>query len=308
MTALFRIISPGPHTSVQDEGRFGYVQFGVPPSGALDPFASRVANALVGNPRGAAVLETTFAGPEVEILSGADVAVTGGEAPITLNGRPVPGWRSFRVRAGDRLKVGQVKTGCRNYIAVSGGIDVPLVMGSRSCYAAASLGGFKGRTLREGDVLDRDEGPLLKKPRALPQTLVPAYGPEQALRAVPGPQDDFFDTGMETFFASRFTVTPHTNRMGCRLEGPPIHRKDGMPTSIISEPSLPGSVQIPPDGKPIILLVEQTVGGYAKIATVISADIPKVAQAKPGDIFTFEKTSLEEAHRLFTRMGETLNW
>jgi antagonist of KipI len=296
---IFKIKTPGPYSTVQDGGRYGYQKFGIPPTGALDDFAYKAANLLVGNPEGAAVVESTVLGPEIEIMEEVDLAVTGAEAAVTLNNKSVPGWSSIRAKAGDSLKVGPVKTGCRSYLAVSGGIDVPLVMGSRSCYVGAKIGGYKGRILAKGDVLSRGEGALLERSRRMPGKYIPHHEKEIVLRAVPGPQDDFFDTGLEDFFGSEFIVSTNANRMGYRLEGPRILHKEGAAKSIISEPSLSGGVQIPPDGQAIILLVEQTVGGYTKIATVISTDINRVAQAMPGHKIRFEKTSLENAHRIY---------
>ena len=303
---VFRVVVPGPYTTVQDKGRFGYQQFGIPPTGALDRFAYRVANMLVGNPEHAAVLETTIMGPRMEVLAETDVALTGGEAAITVNNQAMGNWCSFRIQPGDVLSVGQVKSGCRSYLAVTGGIDVPLVMESRSCYVGAGIGGHEGRILAKEDILKRSEGGLQGSPLQVPKALIPAYVSDVLLRAVPGPQDDFFDEGLNTFFASEFAVSSNANRMGYRLEGPKILHKEGVLKSIISEPSLPGGVQIPPDGQAIILLVEQTVGGYTKIATVISADIPRVAQAKPGDKIRFQKVNLEAAHDAFKQQEQIL--
>lgn len=302
----FRVLMPGPYTTVQDKGRYGYQQFGIPPAGSLDPFAYRVANLLVGNPADAAVLETTVMGPRLEVLAEADVAVTGAQAAIRLNDRPMPCWASFRVKPGDLLNVGQVKSGCRSYIAVTGGIAVPLVMNSRSCYVGGAIGGHEGRLVVRDDVLKRFEGQLLAATRRLPEAFIPQYPSSIILRAVPGPQDDFFDEGLELFFESEFIISPDANRMGYRLEGPRIPHRENVSKSIISEPSLPGSVQIPPDGRAIILLVEQTVGGYTKIATVISSDIPHVAQAKPGDKIRFERLELAAAYEAFRQQEETL--
>lgn len=296
---MFKVIKPGPYTTVQDGGRHGYQQYGVPPAGVLDDYAFRAANLLVGNQENAAVLEITFLGPHLEALAEAELALTGAEMPVSLNGEPVEGWAGFRVKPGDRVALGPARSGCRSYLSVTGGIDVPVVMGSRSCYVGAGIGGHNGRILMEGDVLPRGEGRLLRRSRKLPGEFIPRYCPEILLRAVPGPQDDFFDRGLETFFESSFTVSSDSNRMGYRLEGPVILQKEGFPKSIISEPSVRGGVQIPADGQPIILLVEQTVGGYTKIATVISTDIPRVAQAKPGDKIRFVRVSLEDAHEVY---------
>ena len=304
---MFKVLVPGPYTTVQDQGRYGFQQFGIPPTGALDQFSFRVANMLVGNPEDAAVLETTIMGPRLEVLAEADIAVTGAEVSISVNDQPAEGWTFYRVRPGDVVNVGQVKRGCRAYVAVTGGIDVPVVMGSRSCYVGGKIGGYQGRILAKDDVLPRGEGTPLIKPHKMPKEFIPSYPSEILLRAVPGPQDDFFDQGLVTFFESEFTVSSNANRMGYRLEGPQITFKEGVPQSIISEPSLPGGVQIPPDGQAIILLVEQTVGGYTKVATVISTDIPRVAQAKPGDRIRFEKIDLETAHAEFQLQEEMLH-
>jgi biotin-dependent carboxylase-like uncharacterized protein len=293
------VLAPGPYTTVQDKGRFGYQQIGVPSSGAIDQFAFRVANLLVGNPEESAVLEITVVGPQLAVLREVDLALTGAEMGFELNHDPIECWKTIRVKPGDVISIQQVKSGCRGYLAVSGGIDVPEVMGSRSTYVGGKLGGYKGRTLIKGDIIQSVDGSLLNKPRYLPESWIPRYSEEVLLNAIPGPQDDFFDEGMETFFQSEFSVTVKADRMGYRLQGPSIQLKEEMPKSIISEPTMPGGVQIPADRQPIILLAEQTVGGYAKIATVISPDLSRIAQAIPGNTVRFEQVSLESAHRLY---------
>jgi len=293
------VLAPGPYTTVQDKGRFGYQQIGVPISGAIDQFAFRVANFLVGNPEESAVLEITVVGPQLAVLREVDLALTGAEMGFELNHDPVECWKTVRVKPGDVISIQQVKSGCRGYLAVNGGIDVPEVMGSRSTYVGGKLGGYKGRTLKKGDLIQSIEGSLLNKPRYLPESWIPLYSEEVLLHAIPGPQDDFFDEGMETLFQSEFSVTDKADRMGYRLQGPSIQLKEKMPKSIISEPTMPGGVQIPADRQPIVLLAEQTVGGYAKIATVISPDLSRIAQAIPGNTVRFEQVSLESAHRLY---------
>ncbi len=295
----FLVLTPGPYTTVQDKGRFGYQQIGVPISGAIDQFAFRVANFLVGNQEESAVLEITVVGPQLAFLREVDLALTGAEMGFELNHDPVECWKTVRVKPGDVISIQQVKSGCRGYLAVSGGIDVPEVMGSRSTYVGGKLGGYKGRTLKKGDIIQSVEGSLLNKPRYLPESWIPLYSEEVLLHAIPGPQDDFFDEGMETLFQSEFSVTDKADRMGYRLQGPSIQLKGKMPKSIISEPTMPGGVQIPADRQPIVLLAEQTVGGYAKIATVISPDLSRIAQAIPGNTVRFEQVSLESAHRLY---------
>ncbi len=296
---VFSVSSPGAYTTVQDKGRFGYQKVGVPVSGALDLFAFRVANMLVGNPDNRAVLEITIMGPQLEVLAEVDIALTGADMGMSLNGQPAQQWASLRVRPGDIISIHQVKAGCRAYLAVSGGIEVPAVMGSRSTYAGGRLGGFRGRPLQAGDVIQSGEAGLLTRPRRMPPDSIPPYPSNIVVRALPGPQDDFFTDGLETLFQSEFMVSAKADRMGYRLQGPRIKLRPGVPKSIISEPSMPGGIQIPADEQPIILLVEQTVGGYTKIATVISTDLPRVAQATPGDTIRFERVTLEKAHALY---------
>jgi antagonist of KipI len=295
----FLVLTAGAYTTVQDMGRYGYQQMGIPVSGVLDTFSYRVANMLVDNPDNAAVLEITVMGPRLEIQMEADIAVTGAEIGMTLNDQPIESWKSIRTRPGDILDVQQVKSGCRAYLAISGGIEVPVVMGSRSTYVGGKLGGYRGRPLKEGDRIKGSQSKLLGKPRQIPADMIPTYPSQIIIRAIPGPQDDFFQEGLTTLYQSEFMVSTKADRMGYRLQGPNIKLAEGMPKSIISEPTMPGGVQIPADEQPIILLVEQTVGGYTKIVTVISTDIPKVAQATPGDTICFERVGLEKAHSLY---------
>jgi biotin-dependent carboxylase-like uncharacterized protein len=295
---VFEVLDPGPFTTVQDSGRYGYQQFGIPVSGALDTYSYMAANALVGNPDNAAVLEITFIGPRLKVLSDCLLAVTGATLPLLVNDRPQPLWTCFRASQGDVVTIRAASRGVRAYLAVAGGLEVPSVMGSSSTYAGGKIGGMDGRPLVKGDRLNRGPCEAPDRVASLPEELRPRFGNEIKLRALVGPQDDYFDFGLEVFFRSAFTVTSKADRMGYRLEGPSIALKEGVPKSIISEPSLSGAVQIPPDGKPIILLVEQTVGGYAKIATIITPDLDVVAQAKPGDNVNFERVELTEAYQL----------
>ena len=299
MTAALKVLFAGPATTVQDRGRFDFAHMGVPVSGAADGFAYRVANRLVGNRPEAAVLEATLVGPRFEVAAPLDVAVTGARTALTVNGRPADGWTSIRLAPGDVVDVGMAANGCRAYIAVTGGIDVPPVMGSRSTYLRGGIGGFQGRILADGDALPIGPGRPLDRPRRLPWR--PIHPERTVLHAIPGPQDDFFRNSLSRFFESDFTVTAQADRMGYRLSGPELTRDAGAPASIVSEPIVPGSVQVPADGQPIVLLSEQTLGGYAKIATVLSVDLFRVAQAKPGDTFRFVRVTMGEAHDLFRR-------
>ncbi len=304
---VFAILEPGAFTTVQDAGRYGYQQFGIPVSGALDMYSYLVANLLVGNGDHDAVLEITFSGPRMEVLSDAIVAVTGADVPVFVNDEPRPSWTSFEVRRGDVLSVRTVRKGVRAYLAVRGGMSVPVIMGSRSTYAAGKIGGLSGRPLGKGDRLRSEPIDGRSRLVSFSEELQPSLPSEITLRALPGPQDDYFDSGLDAFFGSEFTVSSKADRMGYRLEGPVIQLKEGVPRSIISEPSLSGAIQIPPDGQPIILLVEQTVGGYAKIATVVTPDLNVVAQAMPGNRIRFERVDLAEAHRLQADYGSLLD-
>ena len=303
---LFSVLAPGGYTTIQDAGRFGYQHMGIPVSGALDLFAYHCANLLVANQSDAAVIEITVMGPRLEIMAEADLALTGAEIGMTLNDESIDLWQSFRVKPGDVLDIQQVKSGCRAYLAVKGGIDVPEVMGSRATYVGGSLGGYHGRTIKAGDIIQGGSSVQLAGMRKIPSIMIPSYPPEILLRAVPGPQDDFFREGLDTIFKSDFMVSTKADRMGYRLQGPNVKIRHGMPKSIISEPTMPGGVQIPADQQPIILMVEQTVGGYTKPVTVISVDLPKVAQATPGDTVRFEEVSLEKAHSLYLERQKQL--
>ncbi len=297
MSAIFSVRSPGPYTTIQDQGRFDWVHMGVPVSGALDAFAFNCANLLVGNPLDLPVLEITFSGPRLDVLNSADISLTGADMALSINGEPAPQWRSLRVDKGDRIEIGQADNGCRGYLAVTGGVSVPMVMGSCSTYVSGRIGGIEGREIREGDTIERGKGGLLENARQMPW--IPLYSQDIHVRAIPGPQDGCFTNGLDTFFSSPYTVTDKANRMGYRLEGPAISREADAGASIISEPSIHGNVQVPPDGQPIILMVEQTIGGYTKIATIISPDLFKIAQARPGDRIFFHRVTLEEAHDIY---------
>jgi biotin-dependent carboxylase-like uncharacterized protein len=295
----FRVISPGSFTTVQDRGRYSFIDRGVPPSGVLDPYAYRVANLLVGNPADAAVLEITVTGPALEVLGEADVALTGSDMAVTVNQTAAPMWQTIRLSKGDVIRIRQAKSGCRSYLAVTGGINVPPVMGSRATCVKAKIGGVEGRVLRKDDVLSRLPAEPLAKSRTLPADFIPSYPPEIVLRAIAGPQEEVFASGLKTFFGGIYEVTSEADRMGYRLQGPPVHHDEGFPQSIISEPTVPGNIQLPADGQPIILLVEQTTGGYTKIATVISTDLSKIAQAVPGNRVRFQRVTLDEAHGIY---------
>ncbi len=279
----------GMLTTVQDLGRAGHRAAGVPLSGAMDPLALRIVNLLVGNPENAAALEFTLRGPELEFSAETIIAVGGGEFGA------VPLWQPVTVPAGGRLALGAVRTGCRGYLAIAGGFAVAPVLGSRSTFLRAAIGGHEGRALRDGDVL---HAPTVARHVVgrwhIDERILPAYSPAPVARVVHGAQAEEFGAA---FFTEAFSVSPKSDRMGVRLMGPSLARA-GM-AELISSTVVPGTVQVPPDGRPIILMADaQTIGGYPQIAHVISVDLPLVAQLKPGDTVRFHEVTLAEAHEL----------
>lgn len=307
MTKALEVLQPGPLTTVQDLGRYGAQRFGVPPSGALDQFSHRVANLLAGNPEEAATLEMTLMGAKLKALTPLVLAVCGAEMPISINGSTVPLWTGIKVAPGDVLRVGMAKRGARSYLAMSGGIDTPRFMDSRSTNLISGLGGYEGRALLAGDVLHCGEhGGTFAEGMKAPISYRPMMERQATLLALVGPQDDYFDDGLQAFFGGEYKVLPASDRMGYRLQGPAAPIKQGMPQSIISEAIAPGSVQVPADGQPIIVFREQTVGGYPKIATILTPEISKVAQIRPGDVVRFESVSLERARQYYLEHEEKL--
>ncbi len=295
--STFEILEPGLLTTVQDRGRFGYQRYGVPVSGAMDEFALRLANLMAGNDQDSAALEVTVQGPRVEFLNPTWIAVTGADISPEIDGRPLPMWESVEVEEGNVLTFGDLRDGMRCYVAIHGGIDVPVVMASRSTYLKGRFGGLEGRALQAGDqmsTLPSSRDAVL--PKRLPDDYTsPAYGGIHRLRVVPGPQDDAFDANaLSRFLSSRYRVDPGSDRMGYMLDGPKIEHREG--ADIVSDGNPPGAIQIHGDGIPRILLADRgTTGGYTKIATVASADLPSLAQALPGHSVSFQQVTVEEA-------------
>jgi len=306
----FEVIEPGILTTFQDLGRHGFSQVGVPPSGASDTFSLRVGNLLVGNREGGSGLEITLMGLKIKALREVVIAITGGDLSPVLNGEPLEMWRTHLLVEGDIIHFKKVRTGCRAYFTVAGGFAVPKIMGSSSTYLSGKFGGFEGRALRRGDVLHAFDipSPLNKLGLRFPSDWLPFWEKEEVLlRVIPGPQDHHFtEKGFQTFCSSSYRVTPQSDRMGVRLEGPKIERRSDVEESIISEGMISGAIQVPGDGKPIIILTELVTGGYTKIATIISTDLQKVAQLKPGDHVRFNPVSIEEAHLLLREQEERL--
>ena len=307
--ATFEVLEPGVLTTIQDLGRYGFSQFGVPPSGASDLFSLTAGNLLVGNRAEEASLETTVMGLKLKAMREVVIAITGGDLFPMLNGEPLEMWRTHLLVEGDVITFKRVQKGCRAYLAVSGGIDVPSVMGSKATYLSGKFGGLEGRALRRGDTLyaANVRSPLDRVGVRFPKEWIPLFEKEALLRVIPGPQDHHFtEKGFETFSSSLYQVTPQCDRMGVRLEGPRIERRSDVEESIISEGLAPGAIQVPGDGKPIIILTELVTGGYTKIATVISSDLTKVAQLKPGDRVRFNPISIEDAHHILREQEQFL--
>ncbi len=292
-----RIIEPGPLSTVQDRGRFGYQNRGVPVSGAMDLQALRIANHLAGNCNAEAGIEITWGGFRAEFLAPAHIAITGADPKPRLNGRSVPCWSGFSVQEGDILELNYVETGCRTYLAFSGGVDVPEVMGSRSTYVRGGFGGLMGRALQKGDVLGLGQGggTLVS---ACSQSLIPKYCDHPVLRVTLGPQADALTPESLSWFLSLpYVVTDRCDRMGYSLKGPVL--KHQQKADIVSDGTAFGAVQVPGNGQPIILMADrQTIGGYAKPATIISVDLPLLAQLVPGSSVRFEAVSLWTAREL----------
>ena len=332
------ILNPGILTTVQDAGRFGHQAAGFSVSGPMDADALYTANILVNNPPDLACLEMTFLGVTAVFDRKTWFAVTGADMSPTLNGKPIPSYEAHEAKAGDKLVLGPAKNGKYTYLAVAGGIDVPVVMDSRSTNLKCGIGGFSGRKLAAGDdlplcvtgrFLDNHYKKHLpsqaeigfdvqisvrnrtkranfspksdRMPRAQSEIGPAADGASRSifLRVVPGPQAHFFtEQGLREFETEPYTLLPESDRMGARLSGKPVEAKAGV--DIISDAIPLGSVQIPASGTPIIMLADrQTTGGYAKIGTVVSSDITKLAQSLPGTEVRFRFVTVEEANRLY---------
>ena len=304
---------PGLLSTVQDRGRNGWQSRGIGPGGAVDPLALRLANILVGNAADAAGLEFTLTGPVLRFESDAVIAVTGANLSATIGDRPVPAWHAVLVRAGCELTFGAPVSGCRAYLAIAGGIDVPIVLGGRGTHLRARFGGLNGRALVAGDRLTvgdassdaqrlaahlaKSEQPWLAEHATLARELTATAYADAPVRLLPGRDTDRLDdAGRRAIFSTPFRVAPHSDRMGVRLEGPGLELAPAEPC--LSEPVTSGTVQLPPDGQPIILLADrQTTGGYPVIGHVATVDLPKLAQRRPGESLRFAPFTLDDAQR-----------
>ncbi|MCL7749656.1 biotin-dependent carboxyltransferase family protein [Halalkalibacter alkaliphilus] len=309
-----RVIKPGLLTTIQDLGRTGFQKHGVIMSGAMDPLSLRLANLLVGNEEGEAALEMTLAGPSLRFEADTIFAICGGDLSPTINQKPVPIHRPIYVKRDSVLSFGPAKAGCRGYLAVAGGFEIPKVMGSKSTYLRAGVGGYRGRALEAGDVItyqkqknilpffeetEHKNAPFCTTGWGIQSYLF--HRPKQVVRIIPGPHfEQFTKESREDLFHCKFKVTPQSDRMGYRLSGQLLRLGEQM--ELLSEAVTLGTIQVPPDGNPIILLADrQTIGGYPKIGQVIDVDIPVIAQLKPGERISFKSVSIYEAERLLLK-------
>jgi antagonist of KipI len=300
---MIRVVEPGAFTTVQDLGRPGHAGAGVPPSGAMDAIALRAANLLVGNPEDAAALEITMSGPLLTFETDGVLALAGAPFAALLDGEPVPFGASFAVAADSTLRVERPSHGMRAYLAVRGGIAVPPVLDASSTLVSAGIGGWQGRALASGDYLRAGSAADAPMRRLAGGALPVDHGP---VRVVPGPQTDAFTPyGLKVFFGEEFTVSPRSDRAGVRLQGTPIihtGQADLDPEGVVT-----GAVQVPGDGMPIVLGPDRPVtGGYVKIATVITADLSIIAQARPGDALRFAEVDVETARAAWRDREEEL--
>jgi len=302
-----QVLAPGLLTTVQDGGRHGYQHLGVGPGGAMDPLAHRLANALVGNGPGEATLEITLAGPVLVFGEETLVALCGADLSATVDDRPLPLWRPVWVRAGARLAFGAPRAGARAYLALAGGLPLPLVLGSRSTHLAAGFGGFQGRALRAGDLLPvppqprRCEGLLAALRRGAEPFAAPAWfahgfqGEDRTLPFIPGPQwEELTPASRTAFLEGTYRVAPASNRMGLRLQGPALALARNRER--LSAPVAAGTLQLPPDGAPILLMADrQTTGGYPRLGELASVALPAAAQLRSPDPVRFVPVTAEAA-------------
>ena len=307
-----KILTPGMFTTVQDGGRKGYQSSGFSPAGVMDTRSYRIANLLVDNDADEAVLEIMMLGPSIEFGEDEVIAVTGAPVDPRINERPVSMNRAIQVKRGDILKFGYPKTGRYAYIAFAGGLDIQMVMGSRSTHTKSLMGGFRGGRLEAGALI-RLRNPRKRLRRMNKRDLSDwsetykegaVKASSELLRVILGPQDDYFTKeGMVTFLNAEYKVDVDSDRMGYRLSGEPVEAKQGV--DILSDGIAFGAVQITPEGQPIIMLADrQTTGGYAKIANVISVDIPRLVQLRTNEKVKFAACSVEVAQRLYRAQQE----
>jgi len=299
-----KVLKTGLFTTVQDLGRHGFRKYGITVGGAMDRLSLRAANILVGNAEDEAGLEMTLTGPVLCFNEDAWIAITGSDFSPSINGHPVPMRRPVLIKKGSILEFRASQNGRLAYLGLAGGIQVPKVMDSKSTYTQAGIGGYFGRALAKGDLLPIRsheirygfEKDFASERWGIGSNVLPSYTKEKIIHITEGPEFGLFpDTAHECLFNSYYCIGTESNRMGYRLQGPSLNYD---PKDMLSSPVAPGTIQVPPDGQPIILMADcQTTGGYPRIGHVIQTDLPKLAQAKPGDRIRFKLISMNEAHR-----------
>lgn len=314
---MIRILKPGLLDTIQDSGRTGYQKYGIIVSGVMDPLAHRLANLLVGNKENESVMEMTLMGPAILFEEDALISICGGDLSPSVDGEAVPMWRPVFIKKGTELIFGYAKRGCRAYLAAAGGFDVETVLGSKSTYLRAKIGGYGGRALQAGDKLafgrlsvaskiliselaTKNSGKSFTSSSwFIADDIYPSMGRIMEIRTIKGPQFGWFDEkSQRDFYGKQFEVTSQSDRMGFRLKGPALTL--GQPKDMISDAINFGSIQVPPDGTPIILMADrQSVGGYPKIGQVASVDLPAIAQTQPGERISFTEISSEDAQVLY---------
>jgi len=298
--------APGWLSTVQDGGRRGYRQFGMPFAGAMDSYSLALGNAVLGNESRAAVLECTLQGPVLSFRAPVRMVLTGALMEAKLNGVPVRRGAVFQAGSGDRLVIGRAVRGCRGYLCFGGGLAVTRVMGSCSTYLPGKLGGYEGRELRAGDLLAVNRDPDARKSGSLEAAILDRVLDPAPIRLFAGPETDRLTfRGLRTLLLGTFRVSGASNRVGYRLDGPTLEMK-GPAGSQISGPVFPGTMQVASDGQPLLLMADaQTAGGYPRIAGVAAVDRPRVSQLAPGDPVSFREISIDEAGALFRNEKRT---
>jgi biotin-dependent carboxylase-like uncharacterized protein len=317
---VLEVVEPGIFTTIQDLGRKGYFASGIPPSGAMDRFALRMGNLLVKNPIDEAGIEMTAIGMKARVLKETVIALAGAQFSAKLNGNAIPLWQTIYLKEGDLLSIEKPRSGWRGYLCIAGGMDVPPVLGSKSTYTLGGLGGIRGRTLKKGDLIPagipRSSLDTLKG-RKVKESVLPEAGSEKELRVVLGPQDDHVKgESIEVFLNTPYQVSIRSNRVGYRFEGPqlffkerPESRDAGLdPSNIVDDGNAIGAIQIPAGKEPICLGVDGvTMGGYVKIACLITADMNRMAQLKPKDLVRFKSVTVDEARSILLQSIEKVS-
>jgi antagonist of KipI len=295
-----RIIKGGLLSTVQDTGRYGFQRYGMPAGGAMDVFSLLLANRILGNQQNAPCIETTMDGPMILFKAEAYITICGADMQPRINDKSVKNNRVIIAKPGDVLSFKGLRTGCRSYIAFAGGLKIEPVMGSCATYLPAGIGGFKGRKLKAGDEIELANQPVSLVDFSLPENLNLIDKPKSPIRIIPGPEISYFAfSSIQKLLNSDFTILPQSDRMAYRLDGVPVFPLAGK-ADIISSGIPFGTIQIPADGQPIIMMADRpTTGGYPRIAVVASVDLPRLAQLKPGDRIQFREIGLEQAGKLY---------